>query len=215
MEFINENLVWFAVGGTILFMALIGFIAEKTDFGRKPKKVKEEKKELKQETPVVEEVIIAPKEELKVENVIPTVEDLMNEKEIVVEEPTMPTLEEIAPMALEENVVSESVIEEAPLMEEIVSEPTIEETPVFEEITSEPTIEEVSFENSASENVVNEKIVESEAATDDVVVNEEKKEEFDLPTLEEVLAENDANKNQEVSEPEEHEEIDEDSLWKF
>ncbi len=209
MEFINENLVWFAVGGTILFMALIGFIAEKTDFGRKPKKVKEEKKEpVIENKPVVEEVIIAPKEELKVENVIPTVEDLMNEKEIVTEEPVMPTLEEIAPINLQENVVLEEAV-----IEPIVEESTIE--PVVEESTAvEPAIEEVSFEEAVNEEVIADETIKPETITEEPVV-EETKEEFELPTLEEVLAENNANKNQEVSEPEEQEEIDEDSLWKF
>ncbi|NLM63121.1 MAG: hypothetical protein GX190_02235, partial [Mollicutes bacterium] len=46
MDFIYDNYVWFIVVGVILVMALIGYIAEKTDFGRKQfeKKVKKDSK---------------------------------------------------------------------------------------------------------------------------------------------------------------------------
>ncbi len=52
MDFIMENYVWFIVGGVIILMAIIGFIADKTDFGRKavkpkPKKVKEKPTKIK------------------------------------------------------------------------------------------------------------------------------------------------------------------------
>lgn len=55
MEFFVKNWFWFLVGGVIILMTLIGYIAEKTDFGRKdipktakkPKINKEEKKKLK------------------------------------------------------------------------------------------------------------------------------------------------------------------------
>ena len=61
MNFIAENYVWFIVIGVVILMAVIGYIADKTDFGRqknngksiekKPKKVKEvkEKKPIKVE----------------------------------------------------------------------------------------------------------------------------------------------------------------------
>lgn len=47
LDFVSNNYVWFVVGGIILLMALIGFIAEKTDFGKKPLK---EKKVAKKES---------------------------------------------------------------------------------------------------------------------------------------------------------------------
>ena len=37
MEFINENIIWIVGIGIFLLMALIGFIAEKTNFGKKEK----------------------------------------------------------------------------------------------------------------------------------------------------------------------------------
>lgn len=64
MEFIMEYQVWFITGGVILFMAFIGYIAEKTDFGRKEfaKKVVEEPKKQK-------ELVEVKKEEVK-ENIV-------------------------------------------------------------------------------------------------------------------------------------------------
>ena len=37
MEFILDNYIWFIVGGIIILMAVIGYFAEKTDFGRSKK----------------------------------------------------------------------------------------------------------------------------------------------------------------------------------
>lgn len=49
MDFIMDNYVWFIVIGVIIIMAIIGYIADKTDFGRKNQsenneKIKEKKK---------------------------------------------------------------------------------------------------------------------------------------------------------------------------
>ena len=56
MNFIAENYVWFIVIGVVILMAVIGYIADKTDFGRqknngksiekKPKKVKDKYSEV-------------------------------------------------------------------------------------------------------------------------------------------------------------------------
>ena len=215
MDFVNENVIWFIVGGTILFMALIGFIAEKTDFGRKPKKVKEEKNEtpVVAVAPIVEEVVNAPKEELKVENVIPTVEDLMKGEV----EPELPTLEEMPVIPLTEEITpSETILPIEDIVAEEVVTPTVETVsevvePLLETVTEEvaPIVSEEVMVEPALEEITLEPIVEAEP------IVEEAKEEFQLPTLEEVLAENEAYKNQEVSEPEEQEEVNEDSLWKF
>lgn len=58
MDFIIDNYIWFIVVGIIIIMAVIGYIADKTDFGRKlsiqkeerpkkEKKVKEKKEKIK------------------------------------------------------------------------------------------------------------------------------------------------------------------------
>lgn len=53
MDFIIDNYLWFVIGGVALLMIIIGYFAEKTDFGKKPlseKKPKEKVKEAPVET---------------------------------------------------------------------------------------------------------------------------------------------------------------------
>lgn len=61
MDFIVQNYVWFIVGGVIILMAVIGYIADKTDFGRKGKE------ENKIEKPKKEKKVKEKKEKIKVE----------------------------------------------------------------------------------------------------------------------------------------------------
>ena len=86
MQFIVDNYIWFIVGGVVLLMAIIGFFADRTDFGRKEfqkrlKEPKEKNKDSKKETSKkgkVEEVI---KEEVPIR--IPDdalVDDVVNEE---------------------------------------------------------------------------------------------------------------------------------------
>ena len=63
MDFIIDNYVWFIVGGVVLLMIIIGYFAEKTNFGKKPlneKKAKNETKEInasvENENPVITEI---------------------------------------------------------------------------------------------------------------------------------------------------------------
>ena len=59
MDFIIDNYLWFGIFGVILLMALIGFLAEKTNFIKadsapKPEKKKKGKKKEEEAIPVVE-----------------------------------------------------------------------------------------------------------------------------------------------------------------
>lgn len=65
MDFIVDNYVWFIVVGIIILMAVVGYIADKTDFGRKGKD--EDTKEKKVEKPKKEKKIKEKKEKIKVE----------------------------------------------------------------------------------------------------------------------------------------------------
>lgn len=49
MQFIVDNYIWFIAGGVVLLMAIIGFFADRTDFGRKEfqKRLKEPKEKTK------------------------------------------------------------------------------------------------------------------------------------------------------------------------
>ncbi len=59
MTFIEENYIWIIVGGVLILMAIIGYFAEKTNFGRskdgEPKKKKQpKKKKVKKEPKKIE-----------------------------------------------------------------------------------------------------------------------------------------------------------------
>lgn len=43
MQFVSENYVWFIIALVVIIMTIIGYIAEKTDFGHKKVEVKEKK----------------------------------------------------------------------------------------------------------------------------------------------------------------------------
>ena len=49
MEFIVDNYIWFIVGTVILLMTLIGYIAERTDFGHRKVEASIDKKKKKEE----------------------------------------------------------------------------------------------------------------------------------------------------------------------
>lgn len=124
MDFIIENYVWFTIIGVFLVMALIGFIAEKTDFGRKGREVKPkiEKEVLKEVKPVIEEPVVVKQEEFK---------------------PLMPSFDELLETPVLETKIEEviePVVADIPVVEEII-EPIINEEPVIEEIVEEPIID--------------------------------------------------------------------------
>jgi len=56
MEFFVENWLWFLVGAIVILMTLIGYIAEKTDFGRKDVQRKEKPKKEKKQPKAKEEL---------------------------------------------------------------------------------------------------------------------------------------------------------------
>lgn len=63
MEFVMDNYIWFIVGGIVILMAVIGYFADKSDFGRKKfneeiieKPKKEKKQRNKEEKPTKIEV---------------------------------------------------------------------------------------------------------------------------------------------------------------
>ena len=48
MDFIIDNYLWFIIGGVAIIMIIIGYFAEKTDFGRKPLRSEKKKEEVKE-----------------------------------------------------------------------------------------------------------------------------------------------------------------------
>lgn len=119
MDFISEYYLWFVIGGIILVMAVIGYIADKTDFGRKDMKTGEIKKEPKQKDNI-EEVTKntnVPSEvnnvEIKVEEpIIEKTEGINDERENTeikdIDPFMMPSIEEVA-LPTTSEIISEEV----------------------------------------------------------------------------------------------------------
>lgn len=66
MQFIMDNYIWFAVGGIVIIMAIIGYFADKTDFGRKtyekePKAKKEKKQKKEKKAPEPQKIEVDAK----------------------------------------------------------------------------------------------------------------------------------------------------------
>ena len=158
MEFITDNYIWFIIGGIVFFMAIVGYIADKTDFGRN-KVAKEPKEKKEKEIKQPEKIEIDAKglgeltqsvSEFKTE---PVVEEPMADLFAPMEE-TIPVIDNNidqslyaplgdAPVEQVNNAVDESLyqpLETVP--EEVAIKPVVEAVP--EEITApvlEPTVE--------------------------------------------------------------------------
>lgn len=172
MQFIMDNYIWFAVGGIVIIMAIIGYFADKTDFGRnkeeKPPKVKKEKKpkkEKKVEEPqkievdakgineLTQSMIETPTEETKEE----AMDDLYaplestESQDVEVDASLYAPLEPLTNEEVTEVETQETMTTEVPVIDSMA---TMEEEP--KEVELEPftpnTIEE-PIEESIEENI--------------------------------------------------------------
>ena len=156
MDFIYDNYVWFIVIGVILFMALIGYIAEKTNFGRKKFEEKVEKEPRSKKTkkqkkiPKVEEEIPKVEEEIPVE---PPIEEDKNEEiqvdsgVVIEDDDWMQSLSKKTEIGKETTEIIEETFEEneiEPIME-------VEEEPIDKEISED--IEPIKVENIVEPNI--------------------------------------------------------------
>lgn len=148
MQFIADNYIWFFVAGIVFLMTFIGYIAEKTDFGRKEiKKTENKEKKLKKDVKKLE------KNNLKLNDVVYT----ENNKDVEIID--INKVEEEDPFAfndLNDNSKTEDLavplngeqVETAPLMTNVIEENlTVPlngnlQTNSVEEISTEATIEE-------------------------------------------------------------------------
>ncbi len=139
MEFIIDNLVWFIAGGVVILMTIIGYFAEKTDFGKnlsstndndESEKVVEPKKEkyTKKEKPTKKEKE-PKKEEIKEEisQTKPVDEEFTSELPIpiVSETPVILAQQDVEPLAVEpmETAVVDNIPTEVsvgPITQEVV-----------------------------------------------------------------------------------------------
>ena len=116
LEFLSEYYLWFIIGGIILVMAVIGYIADKTDFGRK-NKISEENSKLKDEQENNNSITEAPN--AVVEEVSPqeqTVSDVVEPIESI-----NSISNEIDVPMIEDSVIDEIKVEEQPIDEKIES----------------------------------------------------------------------------------------------
>lgn len=179
MPFIVDNYIWFAVGGLVIIMAIIGYFADKTDFGRKneekkakepkPKKEKKAKKEDKKPEKIEVDakgigeltqsmVTETPTEEAPMEDLYAPLEPL---QETTVQEETVdPSLYE--PLTTME--VSEEMTALQP-MEEVQPEPMVTvDMPATDAVAVEETSEAElqPFTPSTIEEPIEENVVEEE-----------------------------------------------------
>lgn len=109
MDFLSEYYLWFVIGGIILLMALIGYIADKTDFGRKDITAKKSKKEKDKPNKKSEVNVVEPDKNVElVSEVAPTitqpVTDVMPESEPIADDSQSPIdIADIDPFVMPDN----------------------------------------------------------------------------------------------------------------
>ena len=209
MTFMEENYIVLILVGVIILMTIIGYIADKTDFGKKDKK--KDKKENKKQNEVVEDINEEQVDNSFVEEVQPetTFEEVQPEPVMTEDLSTsfdMPeNVEPIEETSFEpvEEVQSEEVEmpvqEEAVESNEAVEEPVVEEVQPVESVHEEvPTHEEVQpvQEDSAwnTEEVEQQNV---DYANDNIDSSD-----FQLPNIEKL--------NEELSDVDDDEDV-----WKF
>lgn len=142
MEFIEENYIWLIIIAVIVVMTIIGYIADKTDFGKnktekvkkeKTKKEKKSKKEKQKETEKLNEEemelpIELPKDDIDIAEDFPidldeeNIEPAFNTDEMDLEKQNIePQVDETSNNEIEEPIYAESTSEE-PSVEEPISE---------------------------------------------------------------------------------------------
>ena len=186
MEFVMNNIMWFIFAGIILLMTMIGYYAEKTDFGRnvdddnkKPKKEKKPKNNKKEEPagiPVLENIDVEKNigNNSVIENTNPLDEEVTNIENNNLDNVSLETVNEIN----EENNNTDTVTNDN-------QEVTQLENSQKEDIISEPVIEEV-VTDIVEENVVSEPVTEDDITE---VVEEKQEEVVSEPKIENVTTE--------------------------
>ena len=140
IEFVTENYVWVIVAGIVILMAVVGYIADKTDFGRNKfeSEPEEEKEKVKPEKIVKEKV---KKEKVKKEK---------NKKEKVVEE--LPIVEPITLESVNNETFEQPIYNETQKDFQIENNTYVDDNGQFttdslnQEIETEQTVDQSLFE---------------------------------------------------------------------
>lgn len=243
MDFVIDNLGWFIFGGVIILMALIGYFAEKTDFGKKsiepkPKKEKTSKKSKKnikdKENTDNKDDNVIPSEAVKEEPITPALVDLT-------EVPVLQPLPEENNINLVENVENENNDLSSPLesfasTNETVEEPVLEQMPLVNDLSDSSAVENISsldqeqvltsevndnftpglpMDNLATETTDSNEFLTSETMpVIDSVINEELAEDENLQPV--IIPDNVSEEGiEKVSESVNDELTKEEDIWKF
>ena len=178
MEFIIDNLVWFIAGGVVILMTIIGYFAEKTDFGknlasknnedqesaelRKEKHTKKEKLTKKQKESKNDEEIVQNQpmeEQFSSDLPIPNI----NQNPVILEQQNIePMVDEPIENTVVENIPTE--ISEESMVDEPIENTVVENIPT--EISEESMVDE-PIENTVIENIPTE--ISSEPTSQEVV----------------------------------------------
>lgn len=146
MDFLSEYYLWFLVGGIILVMALIGYIADKTDFGRKEVTPKQKKVKNDNMTPSVE-----TNQEI---NSVVNEQPINEENNITIEDPVVQDIptSNVEPAETYNNIndidpfvmPSDNVISEQPIVQEFNEQPFVEEVNnqmITQEVGEQPFVQ--------------------------------------------------------------------------
>lgn len=110
LDFVIENYIWFLVGGIVLLMILIGYFAEKTQFGKKKSK-KQEK--------VVEEI---PIKSVEIPSVQEQPEEILLEQDMPMQDEEVEIAEEMEEPMEDLDAIEIQEPKEAEELEEIPEE---------------------------------------------------------------------------------------------
>lgn len=132
MEFITNNYMWFIIGGIVILMAIIGYIADITDFGRnrvekvpkeKPKKEKKSDKKIEEIdnqdiSSELAENSISEFDTLPIDNNQDELQPITENEENILFSNEMNNEENSLPNNLENEEIDQSLFEPLPSVEE-------------------------------------------------------------------------------------------------
>ncbi|MEG2321938.1 MAG: hypothetical protein RSB71_00410 [Bacilli bacterium] len=225
MDFISDNYIWFIIGGVVIIMAIIGYFAEKTDFGRKGEKPVKEPK-------VKKEKIVKEPEHLQVDakgiaelskSITEQMQDKITDNNInaaVTDDLYAPLTEEIKPVGLE--AVSEDLMQpltaDVPVIDTVKSVDVLDDLnqPLYQE-TATSIEQPVIVEQPIEQPVIVEQPIEQPVIIDQPVIEPVNLDNLQTPNVELTNIEpttliNPLEENKENNIPVVDEEED---IWKF
>lgn len=141
IDFVTENYVWLIIVGIIILMAVVGYVADKTDFGRnkiekQPKEKAKKEKVVKEKTKkekVVEELPVIEQNTIETMNSVENVEQPISNE---YQQEILPENNVNDNNVTDDNQVDQSLFEPLPSIDQVFNEQPAEQNNI--EISSEP-----------------------------------------------------------------------------